>query len=87
MKTMERRRKTPDPVSKKRQKLSAQRGLWAEKAADLDLKLAVHPGQRTLIVKQIEFCTGEIQKCTEALAELNSRSRRQTLAGWGKDNG
>ena len=77
-------RRTPDRLSKKRQDLCSKRDLWRDKAADLELKLAAHPGQRTLIVKQIEFCNDEAQKCTEALEELSTLTRRQKLAGWGE---
>jgi len=81
------RRKTPDVTSKNRQDLNSKLHLWREKTADLEMKLAAHPGQRTLIVKQIEFCNDEAQKCMEALEELSTLTRRQKLAGWGEIHG
>ena len=80
-------RRTPDRLSKKRQDLCTNRDAWREKSADLELKLAAHPGQRTLIVKQIEFCNDEAQKCIEALEELSTLTRSQRLAGWGETRG
>ena len=77
-------RRTPDRLSKKRQDLCSKRDVWREKSADLELKLAAHPGQRTLIVKQIEFCNDEAQKCIEALEELSTLTQSQRLAGWGE---
>ena len=77
-------KRTPDRLSKKRQDLCTKRDLWREKAADLELKLAARPGQRTFIVKQIEFCADEAQKCIEALEELSTLTRSQRLAGWGE---
>ena len=77
-------KKTPDKTSKARQALSLQRDRWLEKAADLEIKLGARPGQRTEIVRQIEYARDEADKLAQSLVELNTLTRRQKLAGWGE---
>lgn len=76
-------KKTPDKVSKQRQALSLQRNKWLEKAEDLEVKLGARPGQRTEIVRQIEYARDEADKLSQALVELSTLTRRQERAGWG----
>ena len=81
-KTKEKRMKTPDKVSKKRQTLVQQIDILVQKQRELDMKLLEEPELQVETRAQMTFVQGEMFKLRRDLAKLNTRQRSWATHGY-----
>jgi hypothetical protein len=76
--------KTPDTVSKIRQKLYKEQGVWNQQIMILS-NIAINSSEedKPKILEKLRFYNEQLLKCTEALDRVKRVcSKKQSLAGW-----
>jgi hypothetical protein len=81
-KTKEKRLKTPEKVSKKRQALAVQIGILEQKERELGVKFLREPLNREEARTQMTFVQNELFKLRRALKKLNTRQRSWATHGF-----
>ena len=75
--------KTPDNVSKYRQKLGLQVEEWKGKIRDLEHSVSLTEEDRIKKTQQLAFCKEELRRCRAAIvATQNEYTKAQVSAGW-----
>jgi hypothetical protein len=70
-------RKTPDPISKKRQKIKLEMDTWRESIKVAENRLQLDPKTAAEVAQQVAFGKARLLECRQQMAELRSKGTRK----------